>query len=442
MHPTLRFSLLLAAALFAREGAAGCNADNCYRALFPCPSPSAVSIASAFCATITADGTTATNYPTRAANACGPTPDRYISACRCGPTCSTSILTSTSTPTTSSTSTSSTCSPTPTNGGLVYGDFECGPNYKTPWSVQKFDTGLGYTYPTPGFTKSRAYGQYMANSPSYPISDANFVNARLTYPNSVAVSPSGRYKLTYAVRFDGRDPAARIRPLISGASLGEVSGSASSAGLGAWKFVDLPWTAGSSQTSALVQFETVIAYLSLDTITFAPVEAYCGSTVPLGILPDGEFECGLGSWTQTVVDPGVTAGVVSLSSYPGSNPNGNYAWRVDSPTVPDPANQEFRTSARIVSAAAAVTPGKRYMLSWKSWANVRTNWGFLAVFINDSNVWRRYPTEVPQDAGVFGQISLYWTAPAGVTSATVRFDAAFLDIGTWMVDSVLFLEVN
>ncbi|KAK3987361.1 hypothetical protein QBC44DRAFT_331636 [Cladorrhinum sp. PSN332] len=441
MHPTLRAPLLLAAALFAGEGAATggtkCNADNCYRALFPCPSPSAVSIASAFCATITADGTTATNYPTRATNACGQTPDRYISACKCGPTCSTSIATST-------TSTSSTCSPTPTNGGLVYGDFECAPNYLAPWNVQILDTGVATTSATPGFTNLQAYRHYLANTRSCSLSDSNCINARLTYPTSVAVTPGGKYKLTYAVRFDGSDTAARIRPLISGTALPEVSGASSSAGLSTWKFVDLPWTAGSTQTTALVQFESVVGYLSLDTVTFAPIDAYSGTPAPLGILPDGEFESGLGSWTQTIIDPAVTAGVVSLSSYPSSDPNGNWAWQVGISTTPVPGNEEPWTlsRARITSATVAVTPGKRYLLSWKSWANTKTNWGWLAVWINDNPVWRRYPTEVPHAAGVFGQNTLYWTAPAGVTSTTIRFDVNFLAVGTWMVDSVLFVEVN
>ncbi|KAJ3566398.1 hypothetical protein NPX13_g7142 [Xylaria arbuscula] len=58
-----------------------CNADNCYRALFPCPSPSAVTEAVRFCGTVSANS--ATNYPTRAIDACGTSKDRYISACSC-----------------------------------------------------------------------------------------------------------------------------------------------------------------------------------------------------------------------------------------------------------------------------------------------------------------------------------------------------------------------
>ncbi|KAI0433192.1 hypothetical protein F5Y09DRAFT_352206 [Xylaria sp. FL1042] len=58
-----------------------CNADNCYRALFPCPSPSAVTEAVSYCVTVSADS--ATNYPTRAIAACGTGKERYISACSC-----------------------------------------------------------------------------------------------------------------------------------------------------------------------------------------------------------------------------------------------------------------------------------------------------------------------------------------------------------------------
>ncbi|KAK5625806.1 hypothetical protein RRF57_001522 [Xylaria bambusicola] len=53
----------------------------CYRALFPCPSPSAVTEAVRFCATVSADSVT--NYPTRAVDACGTGKERYISACSC-----------------------------------------------------------------------------------------------------------------------------------------------------------------------------------------------------------------------------------------------------------------------------------------------------------------------------------------------------------------------
>ncbi|KAI1429086.1 hypothetical protein F5Y12DRAFT_591333 [Xylaria sp. FL1777] len=58
-----------------------CNADNCYRALFPCPSPSAVTEAVRYCATVSDDS--ATNYPTKAIAACGTSRDLYISACSC-----------------------------------------------------------------------------------------------------------------------------------------------------------------------------------------------------------------------------------------------------------------------------------------------------------------------------------------------------------------------
>ncbi|KAI0458843.1 hypothetical protein F5B21DRAFT_370157 [Xylaria acuta] len=61
--------------------AAYCSADNCYRALFPCPSPWVVTEAVRYCATISAGS--ATNYPTQAVAACGTGKERYISACSC-----------------------------------------------------------------------------------------------------------------------------------------------------------------------------------------------------------------------------------------------------------------------------------------------------------------------------------------------------------------------
>ncbi|KAI1744891.1 hypothetical protein F4680DRAFT_403613 [Xylaria scruposa] len=58
-----------------------CFADNCYRALFPCPSPWVVTEAVHYCATVSA--ASATNYPTQAIAACGTGKERYISACSC-----------------------------------------------------------------------------------------------------------------------------------------------------------------------------------------------------------------------------------------------------------------------------------------------------------------------------------------------------------------------
>ncbi|KAI0550992.1 hypothetical protein F4679DRAFT_583065 [Xylaria curta] len=58
-----------------------CFADNCYRALFPCPSPWVVTEAVHYCATVSA--ASATNFPTQAIAACGTGKERYISACSC-----------------------------------------------------------------------------------------------------------------------------------------------------------------------------------------------------------------------------------------------------------------------------------------------------------------------------------------------------------------------
>lgn len=64
---------------------ATCNHDNCYRALFPTASPTALTTASAFCTSLdlALDPSTVTGYPTRATSACGNTPSTYMSACTC-----------------------------------------------------------------------------------------------------------------------------------------------------------------------------------------------------------------------------------------------------------------------------------------------------------------------------------------------------------------------
>ncbi|KAK8087598.1 hypothetical protein PG997_002559 [Apiospora hydei] len=96
--------------------------------MFPCASSAALSTAATYCQTITASGATATNYPTRAVSACGTTPARYLSACSCGPTCTTATPIPTATP----------CpAPNPTSGNVLSNsDFECG---LAPWKPQIHD---------------------------------------------------------------------------------------------------------------------------------------------------------------------------------------------------------------------------------------------------------------------------------------------------------------
>jgi len=94
----------------------------------PCQAPVIWSSARAFCATITAGGTTATDYPTRATAACGTAPAKYLSACARSLTCTPTTSTSAPSPT------STTC----LHLGLVpNGDFEYG---TTSWTVQVPDS--------------------------------------------------------------------------------------------------------------------------------------------------------------------------------------------------------------------------------------------------------------------------------------------------------------
>ncbi|KAF7559036.1 hypothetical protein G7046_g5121 [Stylonectria norvegica] len=105
-------SILLYFLTLVAYSQAKCNADNCYRAMFPCQSglENAWSTASNFCATSTAHSTTASDYPTRATDHCGLTANSYLSVCSCGPTC---------TP-------RPTCTSTPRPpGAFLYNDFEC-----------------------------------------------------------------------------------------------------------------------------------------------------------------------------------------------------------------------------------------------------------------------------------------------------------------------------
>ncbi|KAK7941586.1 uncharacterized protein PG986_013973 [Apiospora aurea] len=160
--------------------------------MFPCASSAALSTASDYCQTITASGTTATDYPTHAVSACGTTPARYLSACNCGPACTTATPTPTPTP----------CpAPNPTSGNVLpNSDFECGP---APWAPQVPDPSsasylLTTTTAASAHTGTHAFEVTLHTTPSTRPEQG--VNARLTSP-SVSVAPNVPYRLTFWLRF-------------------------------------------------------------------------------------------------------------------------------------------------------------------------------------------------------------------------------------------------
>lgn len=145
---------------------------------------------------MTAGDTTATNYPSRATAFCGTSPDRYISACSCGPTCTSSTATSTPTP----------C---PTAGGLIpNGDFECG---LAPWTVQVPDPAATTALTAPGNTGNTAFEVHLTRAPATPD---NGVSARIISGTvHAAANVPGLFK--FASYFDNLD-AGFIGVLING----------------------------------------------------------------------------------------------------------------------------------------------------------------------------------------------------------------------------------
>ncbi|KAK1953680.1 hypothetical protein LY78DRAFT_664304 [Colletotrichum sublineola] len=228
---------------------ARCNADNCYRALFPCPSPSAVSSASAFCATITAGGTTATDFPARASSACGTVASRYISACGCGPTCS---VTPTPTPT-----------PCPAYGGLLAnGDFECG---ISPWTVEVPDAGASTTI-TPSSSNSggRSFeAKLLQDRPRQePVLSVSASS------NIFSVEPNVPCKLTFALWFDNMD-AGFVGIKFNGAPVRTVD-ARDGAGWGVWKSVSIDYTPSSDRLQVKFEFlyGRVASVVRLDSVVF------------------------------------------------------------------------------------------------------------------------------------------------------------------------------
>ena len=93
------------------------------------------------------------------------------------------------------------------------------------------------------------------------------------------------------------------------------------------------------------------------------------------LIPDGDFESGLGSWTVQVPDP---SAATSLTS-PGYT--ASYAFQVHF-TAPATSPQ-LGVSARIIAPAITVSAGTTYQLTFATFFD---NWnaGFVGVLVNDS----------------------------------------------------------
>ncbi|KAK3328108.1 hypothetical protein B0T19DRAFT_183022 [Cercophora scortea] len=230
----MRFSqfkqgLLVAAGLLTAGTSATCHADNCYRALFPCSSAAALATATAYCATVTAGGTTATNYPTRATAACGTAPARYISACACGQTCTT-------------TSTAPAC---PTATPPVNGDFECGG--LAPWTLQVPDPSASGAVTQPGNTGSFAFE---VDLHAAPANTELGVSARIISA-PFAVVPNAAYTLTFWTFFDKIDNGF-IGVMVNGQPIWTVD--AGDLGFGAFHKSTVPVTPTTSTVTLTFEF--------------------------------------------------------------------------------------------------------------------------------------------------------------------------------------------
>lgn len=233
--------------------------SSCYRALFPCGNPTALTSAISFCQALTAASPVTT--PTRATAACGAGSSRYLSACSCGPTC----RTTTTTTTTTSPSVNTAC-PTPT--ALVpNGDFEC--IYNVVWDPQVPDPSAIWELRSPGNTGQFAFEAHLLSPPATP--DLG-VSVRVT-SQSFIVTPGVRYRLGFASWFD--DTAAGfIGVMINGVPVYTVdAGDKGPAGV--WYANEVVYTPAVASLNVRFEFlfgnQHVPALHRVDSVTFTPV---------------------------------------------------------------------------------------------------------------------------------------------------------------------------
>ncbi|OHE96300.1 hypothetical protein CORC01_08372 [Colletotrichum orchidophilum] len=244
------FFCVLATGTHAATTLARCNADK--YSVPSLPFNICISAASAFCATITAGGTTATNFPTRATSACGTSASLYISACACGPTCS-AIPTPTPTPTPCAASGSSL---------VANGDFECG---IAPWIVQNLDQ-----FARAGVTSKFAHtGQHSFESRLlYDRSLQNpAVSVRLSSP-VISVQPNVPYRLTFWSYFDNH--AAGFIGIQFNGEPKRTLDAGDGAGWGVWKSFSVDYTPLTDKLDFTLEFlyGRVASVVRVDGIVF------------------------------------------------------------------------------------------------------------------------------------------------------------------------------
>ncbi|KAK4210572.1 hypothetical protein QBC37DRAFT_376902 [Rhypophila decipiens] len=250
----MKCTVLSFAAVLCVPTYAKCNADNCYRALFPCGNPVALGSAVNFCQSLTAGAGTPAVTPSRATSACGSGPARYSSACSCGPTC-----------TTTSSSAVNTACPTPT--ALVpNGDFEC--PYNVVWDPEVPDTSAIWELRQPGNTGNFAFEAHLLSPPATPELG---VSVRVT-SKPFTVTPNVPYKLGFASWFDSLD-SGFIGVMINGSPVYTVDARDKGAA-GAWHDNTVSFTPTGSTVTLKFEFlfgnQHAPSVQRIDTVTFIP----------------------------------------------------------------------------------------------------------------------------------------------------------------------------
>lgn len=280
-----------------------------------------------------------------------------------------------------------------------------------------------------GYTSGHSF-QIDFNPPS--VSPEQGVSARvLAAP--VPVTPGVTYLLSFATWFKpGSEGFVGVK--INGLPYQTVD--AGDFGMDVWHVNKLAWTARAGDTAAVPEFEFLVgppATVSrIDAVSFVAL-ASCDDGPWPGILPNGDFECGVGSWTVEVPDPAATAGVVEGGGF--------ISGRVFEVDFHYPAvHTELGVSARVWSKLLPVTPGWTYKLTFYTWFSSGSE-GFVGVRINEGAAGMTVDAQDHYPLGVYHANEVLWTVPAGVTTATVKFEFLFGATSVNRIDGITFQPV-
>jgi hypothetical protein len=314
------------------------------------------------------------------------------------------------------------------NSLLANGDFECS---LAGWTPTRFDPAASGAVTSPGNTGFKSFEVTFKPPAVSPSQGTNFH----IETDPFVVKPGTTYLLSYSTWFGNAD-AGFIGVMINGKPKRTVD--ARDFGANVWHGNELAWTAGPADKTVTVGFDFVFGNAPpskdrIDSVKFVPLPS-CDAAPWPGLLPNGGFDCGIGSWVVQVPDTAAKASVVNTGQYSG---DGAFEVSFIAPRVSDDGG----VSARITSKKIKVKPGTTYELSYFAYFSEGAQ-GFIGVMVNGVPIQTKDANDGGPPGGFYKEGKATWTAGPGVTSAAIRYEFIFSATSVNRLDNIVFKAVG